>query len=149
MRRGGASIFTTVKTEGGLLPPDFLLRLVEGAKGIDGLTPESCHLGGGKKPNEAASRSWNRLQTAWAAFQTASSALKAEDAAASLAREKWLLPLSSELSYGRVQPAKTFEIDGKPYPISHLWQQTPSTSSAATSSSGVDRGFGSSLSCCL
>lgn len=81
MRRGGASIFTTVKTEGGLLPPDFLQRLVEGRKGIDGLTPESYHLIGGEKPNEAASRSWNRLQTAWAAFQTASQGLKPEDLA--------------------------------------------------------------------
>jgi hypothetical protein len=125
MRRGGASSFATVKAEGGLLPPDFLQRLVEGGKGIDGVTPESYHLTAGEKPNEAASRSWNRLQTAWAAFQTASSALRAEDAATGLTREKWLLPFFNELGYGRVQPAKTFEIDGKPYPISHLWQQIP------------------------
>ena len=121
-RRG---FFTTVTSEGGLLPPDFLQRLVEGGKGIDGLTRESYHLIGGEKPNEAASRSWNRLQAAWAAFQTASKGLKDEDAGTGLTREKWLLPLFSELGYGRLQGAKTFEIDGKAYPISHLWQQTP------------------------
>ena len=125
MARSSRNLFTTVKAEGGLLPPDFLQRLVEGAKGIEGLTPESYHLIAGEKPNEAASRSWNRLQNAWAAFQTASNGLRAEDAGTGLTREKWLLPLFSELGYGRLQPAKTFEIDGKPYPISHLWQLTP------------------------
>ncbi len=126
MARASRNLFTTVKTEGGLLPPDFLQRLVEGSKAIDGLTLESYHLTGGEKPNEAASRSWNRLQTAWAAFQTASKGLKEEDAGTGLTREKWLLPLFSELGYGRLQAAKTFEIDGKAYAISHLWQQTPS-----------------------
>jgi hypothetical protein len=37
MPRAGRSLFTTVKSEGGVLPPDLLQRLVEGAKGIDGL----------------------------------------------------------------------------------------------------------------
>ena len=86
MRRGGASIFTTIQTEGGLLPPDFLQRIVEGAKGIDGLTPESYHLIGGEKPNEAASRAWNRLQGAWAAFLTAGKSLRPEDAGTGLTR---------------------------------------------------------------
>ncbi len=37
-------VFTTVHSEGALLPPDFLQRLVEGAKGIDSLSPEPYHL---------------------------------------------------------------------------------------------------------
>lgn len=93
MRR---SLFTTIQAEGGLLPSDFLQRFVEGAKDIDGLTPESYLLTAGEKPNEAASRSWNRLRTAWAAFQTAS-VLKAEEAGTGLTREKWLSPLFNEL----------------------------------------------------
>jgi hypothetical protein len=125
MARTSRNLFTTVKSEGGLLPPDFLRRLVEGAKGIDGLTPESFHLSAGEKPNEAASRSWNRLQAAWVAFRTASQGLRAEDAGTGLTREKWLMPLFQELGYGRLQPAKDTEIDGKAYPISHVWQHTP------------------------
>ncbi len=121
-RRG---VFTTVHSEGALLPPDFLQRLLEGAKGIDGLSPESYHLVAGEKPSEAASRSWNRLQAAWAAFQTASQGLRPEDAGTGLTREKWLLPIFQELGYGRLQPAKDTEIDGKAYPISHVWQQAP------------------------
>ncbi len=72
--------FTTVHSEGALLSPDFLQRLVIGAKGIDGVSPESYHLVAGEKPKEGASRGWNRLQAAWAAFQTASQGLRAEDA---------------------------------------------------------------------
>lgn len=120
MRRGGASIFTTIQTEGGLLPHDFLQRLVEGAKGIDGLIPESYHLVGGEKPNEAASR--NRLQGALAAFQTVGKSLRPEYAGTGLTREKWLLPLFNELGYGRLQATKTFEFDGKPYPMT--WRRT-------------------------
>lgn len=125
MARASRNVFTTIKSEGGLLPPDFLQRIAEGHKDIDGLKPDDYHLTAGEKPSEAASRSWNRLQAVWTAFQTASQSLKADDAGTSLTREKWLLPLFNELGYGRLQAAKTFEIDGKAYPISHLWQQTP------------------------
>src|SRR5262249_19776690 len=33
--------------------------------------------------------------------------------------------LFQELGYGRLSAAKSIEIEGKSYPISHLWQQTP------------------------
>jgi hypothetical protein len=40
-------------------------------------------------------------------------------------RERWLLPLFSELGYGRLLTAKAIEVDGKSYPVSHGWQHTP------------------------
>jgi hypothetical protein len=36
MARASRAVFTTVHSEGALLPPGFLQRLVEGAKGIAG-----------------------------------------------------------------------------------------------------------------
>jgi hypothetical protein len=69
MARRRRDIFTSVRSEGGLLPPDFLRQVAEGRKGVPGLTPEAYHLAGSEKLNEAASRSWNRLLGAWAAFQ--------------------------------------------------------------------------------
>src|SRR5207249_4779415 len=40
-------------------------------------------------------------------------------------RERWLLILFQELGYGRLPVARLPEIDGKAFPVSHLWQQTP------------------------
>lgn len=118
-------IFTTIHTEGGLLPSDFLQRLAEGPTSIPGLTPEAYHLTGGEKLNEAASRSWNRLQGTWASFQSASSGLSDSEPGTSVTREKWLLPLFQELGYGRLVAAKAFEIEAKSYPVSHLWHRSP------------------------
>jgi hypothetical protein len=108
-----------------LLPPDFLRQIAEGRDKISGLTPEAYHLPGTERLNEAASRSWNRLLGAWGAFQAASQSLAETDPGTGITREKWLLPLFQELGYGRLLTAKTFEIEGKPFPISHAWQHTP------------------------
>lgn len=117
--------FTTVKSEGALLPADFLARVAEGGKDVPGLTPESYHLPPREKLSEAITRSWNRLLGFWAAFQTATADLKPDDPATGLTRDKWLLPLFQELGYGRLPAGKGFEIEGKSYPISHVWQNTP------------------------
>jgi hypothetical protein len=71
MPRSRREVFTTVRSEGGLLPSDFLRQVAEGLRDVPGLTPEAYHLAGNEKLNEAASRSWNRLLGAWAAFQAA------------------------------------------------------------------------------
>jgi hypothetical protein len=117
--------FTTVRSEGVLLPPDFLQRLTDPKSAVEGLTAAAYHLPENERINEASSRSWNRLLGVWAAFQGSSASLKESDAATGVTREKWLLPLFQELGYGRLQLAKTAEIDGKAYPISHMWAVSP------------------------
>ena len=121
MQTHSRNIFLTIHTEGALLPADLLQRILAGDKGLDGLTPDSYHLPPGEKLNEAINRAWNRLQGAWAAFQTSRGRLKEGDPGTTLTRERWLLPLFQELSYGRLQTAKAIEIEGKSYPISHTW----------------------------
>ena len=64
--------FTTVHSEGALLPPDFLQRVAEGHKDVPGLSPADYHLQETEKLSEAIARSWNRLLGFWAAFQSAS-----------------------------------------------------------------------------
>src|SRR5207249_6845412 len=46
------------------------------------------------------------------------------DAGTTVTRERWLLPLFSELNFGRLQTARAIELEGRSYPISHLWQST-------------------------
>jgi hypothetical protein len=113
--------FLNIRTEGALLPSDILGRLMEGAN-LPGLKPEDYHLGAGEKINEAISRSWTRLLSLWAGFRKAKTALPASDLGTTLTRERWLLQLFQELGYGRLIGASPFEIDGKTYPISHIWQ---------------------------
>lgn len=117
-------LYTTVRTEGGLLPVDLLQRIVSG-NSLEGLEPTDYHLATGERLNEAISRSWTRLTTAWKNFRLATEKLPSTDPATSLTREKWLLILFDELHYGRLPAAKAIDLDGRSYPISHFWQNTP------------------------
>ncbi len=115
--------FTTIRTEGGLFPPDFLRRVTESSSTIPGLTPEAYHLAGKEKLNEAASRAWNRLLGIWIVFYATN--VPAGDPGTTTTREKWLLPLFGELGYGRLQQARALEVNGRSYPVSHGWQNVP------------------------
>jgi hypothetical protein len=117
--------FTTIRTEGALLPPDLLRRIQDGDRSLPGLTPESYHLPGTMRLGEAIGRSWNALLGAWASFAEAKEKVPAGDPGTSVTREKWLLPLFQELNYGRVQTRAYPDIDGKSYPISHGWGHVP------------------------
>lgn len=121
-------IFTTATTEGALLPPDILQRIVEGDASVpalkNGLKPNTYHLSG-ERLNEATSRAWNRLQAAWKSFRKASAALPEDDIGTTITREHWLLPLFSALDYGRLETATAVEIDGRRYAISHRWRNVP------------------------
>ena len=113
--------FLNIRTEGALLPSDLLSRMMEGTN-LAGLKPEDYHLGAGEMLNEAISRSWTRLLSLWAGFRKAKGALPPSDLGTTLTRERWLLQLFQELGYGRLIGTTPFEIDGKTYPITHVWQ---------------------------
>ncbi len=114
-------LFTSVTTEGAILPADLLQRVAEGDRELPGLSPDAYHLSG-EKLGEAISRAWNRMLAAWATFETARETMPETDVGTSLTREKWLLPLFQELGYGRLAAGRALEIEGKAYPVSHVWQ---------------------------
>jgi len=119
------TIFTTVRSEGAILPMDLLQRIAQGDPNLDGLTPASYNLLKTEKLNEAINRSWNRLLSAWVAFKAAQEKLPERDTGTTLTRERWLLPLFYELGYGRLLTAKPIELNDRSYSISHGWQNTP------------------------
>jgi len=125
VRNRPLDIFTTVKTEGTMLPPEILVRIAKMDGEMGGLTPDAYHLDKGEKINEAINRSWNRLLGVWGTFRKAQEMLPREDLGTSLTREKWLLKLFDELGYGRLLSSKPMDVEGKIYPISHFWQHTP------------------------
>lgn len=111
-------LFTTIHTEGGILPQDILLHIAQLDKSLDYLSVSDYGLLESEKINEVINISWNRLQSAWKSFQT----ILAEDSdryATSITREKWLLILFQELGYGRLETARAIDLDGKSFAISH------------------------------
>ncbi|MGE0309546.1 MAG: N-6 DNA methylase, partial [Acidimicrobiia bacterium] len=121
-----ASSFGTVRSEGGLLPVDLLLRVSTVDPKLPGLSPAGYHLVEGERLNEAINRSWNRLVGAWSSFRDALANVPADErTATSVTRSRWLLVLFQELGYGQLQSAKSMEVDGKTYAISHSWGSVP------------------------
>lgn len=125
MARQRSTVFTTIRTEGGLLPADLLSRVAAQDRGVPGVLPADYHLVKGEQLGERVTRSWNRLTGAWKAYTSALAVLPESDAGTTLTRERWLLPLFEELGYGRLQTSKAEEIDGRSYAISHEWGHAP------------------------
>lgn len=125
MARTKSSSFTTIRSEGGLLPSDLLARIAERDRSLPGLTETAYHLDAGARFGEVINRSWNRLQGAWPAFQDALARLPDADPATSVTRERWLLVLFQELGYGRLQAAGAISAEGRSFTISHEWGAVP------------------------
>jgi hypothetical protein len=113
--------FSTVRTEGGLLPTDLLARVVEADTSLPGVGAEAYHLGPGERINEAITRSWNRLTGAFAAFEDQLAQAPPSDKTATTLTRKWMQSVLQELGFGQVQTATAIEIDGRTYPVSHAW----------------------------
>ncbi len=121
MRTKTRDTFTTIRTEGALLPPDLLQAIAEGDGSVEGLRSEDYHYGG-ERLNEVINRAWNAVSSAWSSFQRARDTLPVSDLGTTITRERWLLPLFRELDYGRLETARADEIDGKSYAISHRYR---------------------------
>ena len=117
--------FANVTTEGGMLPVDLLSRIYAIDSGLPGVSASDYHLASGDKLTDAISRSWSSLRSRWESFKAEREKFGDEERGTSATRERWLLPLFSELGYGRLMVAKAEEIEGRVYPISHGWHRSP------------------------
>ena len=116
------SAFDTVRIVGGLLPPNLLDRIGVRDDTLEASSPTDYYLAPGERLGEAITRSWNRLSGLWERF---SPRLNSDGARTGPTRQEWLLPLFDELGFGRLPTAPKLEIEGKTYPISHLWESIP------------------------
>jgi hypothetical protein len=117
--------YTAIRSEGALLPPELLERIAAGDRDLPGLRPVDYHLAPNERLTERISRSWSRLVGVWASFVPHLERMNPNDPGTGATRERWLGPLFEELGFGRLEPARGLEVDGKHYPISHLWRATP------------------------
>ena len=119
------SPFTTITTEGGLLSVDLLSRLARQPSTVSGTAPDDYHLNPGRRLRDAINRSWTELQGAWSTFAAELERLPVGERATTITRERWLLPLFAELGFGRLQRTSALNVDGRDYPISHVWGAVP------------------------
>jgi hypothetical protein len=115
----------TIRSHGGLLPADILARVAALDPNLGGLAVSDYHLAANERLGEAIARSWARLTAAWEAFSTNRDGLELGDPAGKLTRERWLLPLFSELGYGRLVQQSGVEIAGKSYAVFCEYNHSP------------------------
>jgi hypothetical protein len=115
-----APTFTSVHTEGGLLPPDLLERVRNLDADLPGLRPEDYGLAPGERLNDAIVQSWNRLTGVWQAFaDRLEAAPPTETTYQTQTIQRWLTPLFAELGFGPLRVTDPVVIDDKAYPVSH------------------------------
>src|SRR5665213_2687552 len=112
--------FTTITSEGGLLPSDVISRLVNDSQSLPGTRGEDYRITPGRELREIINRSWNDLLGAWQVFQPQVARLSLDDHTATLTWERWLLPLFAEMGYGRLDRyTEALTVGDKEYPVSH------------------------------
>jgi hypothetical protein len=114
--------FDTVRVAGGLLPSGLLERIGAQDGSLEAIAPSDYFLAPGERLGEAITRSWNRMRALWERFALR---LGESGALTGPTRQEWLLPLFQELGFGQLGSAPGFVVGGKPYPVSHLWEDTP------------------------
>jgi hypothetical protein len=117
--------FQTIRSEGGLLPPDLLRRVIDPRGSLKGTKPEDYGLPQGERLNEVITQSWNRLRRHWGEFRAAAARLPEGEAGTGLTNDKWSLPLLRELGFGLLPTSASPEIAGRTYAISRFFGSVP------------------------
>ncbi len=117
--------FQAIRSEGALLPPDLLRRIIDPGMKLEGTRPEDYGLPAGERLNELITQSWNRLRKHWAEFRSASESLPVGEAATGLTNDKWNLPILRELGFGFLPTSAGPELGGRTYAINRFSGSVP------------------------
>jgi hypothetical protein len=117
--------FQTIRSEGGLLPPDLLRRVIDPKAKLEGTRAEDYGLPKGERLNEVITQSWNRLRKHWGEFRAAAVLLPEGESATGLTNDKWNLPLFRELGFGLLPTTAGPEIGGRTYAINRFFGPVP------------------------
>ena len=119
------SDFQTIRSEGGLLPPDLLRRVLDPREKLAGTHPEDYGLPPSERLNDIITQSWNRLRKHWAEFRTGVATLPGSEVGTGLTNEKWSLPLLRELGFGLLPTSAGPEVGGRTYAINRFFGPVP------------------------
>lgn len=115
----------TIRSEGGLLPPDLLRRVIDPKANLEGTRPEDYGLPQGERLNEVITQSWSRLRKHWMEFRSAAERLPENEPGTGLTNDKWSLPLLRELGFGLLPTTAGPEIAGRTYAINRFFGPMP------------------------
>jgi hypothetical protein len=107
--------FPSIRIEGAILSPDILDRLEE----THGQRPADFGLEPTVKVKDEIVRAWADSQDYWRIFNRKIEALKVDSPATTETRNNWIVPLLGLLGYQVEFQAKSEDLNGKLYPISH------------------------------
>lgn len=99
-----------IQIEGNLIAPDMTTELLAG--NMKGQLSEDFGFTKSDKLIDEIAIAWGDAKVYWAAFQRALSRLAEDDAATTITREQWVVPLLRSLGYDPVYVAKAEIVDG-------------------------------------
>jgi very-short-patch-repair endonuclease len=114
---------SAVQLEGGLFGPDLLERLATGD--LPGQKPADFGLSSGRTLVDEIAEAYCAARDLWQHFRSRLQQLPQGEAATSLTRETWVIPLLGLLGYRLLYNHKAYEIDGLTYAISHRAGEHP------------------------
>lgn len=109
--------YTTITTEGGLLPADILDAIAAGE--LEGQRPEDFGLERARNLSDRISAAWQAARGQWALFQSYLADLPASETGTRETREQWVLPLLRVLGYQLARNRSAYVVQGRTYAISH------------------------------
>ncbi|MHA2611292.1 MAG: Eco57I restriction-modification methylase domain-containing protein [bacterium JZ-2024 1] len=106
-----------IHLEGGLLGPDILERLEDGA--LPGQRPADFGIQGGRSVLDETAEIYRDAKDLWKVFRRRLERLPEEDPATSLTREGWAIPFLGLLGYELSVNRRAYDVDGTTFAISH------------------------------
>src|SRR6266545_7304857 len=109
--------YTTIITEGGLLPADILEAIA--TEELPGQRPEDFGLERGRNLSDRIAAAWQAARGHWMLFKTYVDDLRESDPGTTITRQRWVLPLLDVLGYQLAFNASAYQVEGRTYAISH------------------------------
>jgi hypothetical protein len=109
--------YTTITTEGGLLPADILEAVAAGE--LPGQRAADFGLDKQRRLSDELAAAWNAIRGQWQTFQFFLGRTRPDDPATSVTRERWVLPLLAVLGYDPSFRSSAALVGGRTYAISH------------------------------
>ena len=108
-------IYPSIRIEGSILSPEMLDKLDDAT----GQRPADFGLESSSKVKDEIARAWADAQDYWRIYNRKLDTLKGDSPATTETRNLWIVPLLGLLGYQLEYEAKSIELNGKLYPISH------------------------------
>ncbi|MDY0038923.1 MAG: hypothetical protein RBS57_01325 [Desulforhabdus sp.] len=107
--------YPSIRIEGAILSSDILEKLDDAV----GQRPADFGFEPTAKVKDEIARAWADAQEYWRIFNRRIEGLKTDSPATTETRNQWIVPLLGLLGYNLEYHPKSFELNGKLYPISH------------------------------